>query len=118
VQSTKWDPPKALPLHDQHYPCEDHVETFDLSFEQGHDEATYLAKQICTRDGGCPILESCRQWATAHGEQGVWGGTDQEERRLYSRRHRRLTERITIANTVPLKPTSAPPRRRSEKRTA
>jgi hypothetical protein len=28
----------------------------------------------------CPLIASCREWATAHGEHGIWGGTTARER--------------------------------------
>ncbi|WP_224389052.1 WhiB family transcriptional regulator [Pseudonocardia sp. ICBG1293] len=35
------------------------------------------ARLVCT---GCPVRVACREWATATGEYGVWGGTTREER--------------------------------------
>ena len=35
------------------------------------------AKAICV---GCPALQPCLSWALEHDEQGVWGGTDEDER--------------------------------------
>jgi WhiB family transcriptional regulator, redox-sensing transcriptional regulator len=28
----------------------------------------------------CPLIVSCREWATRHGEHGIWGGTTARER--------------------------------------
>lgn len=36
------------------------------------------AKAVCQ---GCPVLESCRSYALAHGPEGIWGGTTESERR-------------------------------------
>lgn len=42
------------------------------------------AKKIC-RD--CPVKDPCLEWAMAHGQEtGVWGGTDEDERRALKRR--------------------------------
>lgn len=45
------------------------------------------AKQICE---GCPVRESCLDWAVqAHQDFGVWGGLDENERRALRRREAR-----------------------------
>ncbi len=37
------------------------------------------AKSACRR---CPVMERCLQWALETGQEyGVWGGTDEDERR-------------------------------------
>ncbi|MFE1028582.1 WhiB family transcriptional regulator [Streptomyces sp. NPDC058818] len=42
------------------------------------------AKAVCRR---CPVMERCLQWALESGqEHGVWGGTDEDERRRIRRR--------------------------------
>ncbi|MBB6080997.1 WhiB family transcriptional regulator [Streptomyces paradoxus] len=42
------------------------------------------AKAVCRR---CPVMERCLHWAMESGqEQGVWGGTDEDERRRMRRR--------------------------------
>lgn len=43
------------------------------------------AKKVCK---GCTVRDICLQWALANDEWGVWGGTTQDERRSYKRRHR------------------------------
>jgi WhiB family redox-sensing transcriptional regulator len=40
------------------------------------------AKLIC---GGCPVRAECLEYALEAGEEGVWGGTDDDERRELSR---------------------------------
>ncbi len=35
------------------------------------------ARLVCT---GCPVRVACREWATATGQHGIWGGTTGEER--------------------------------------
>lgn len=35
------------------------------------------ARLVCT---GCPVRVVCREWATATGQDGVWGGTTAGER--------------------------------------
>ncbi|MER5509332.1 WhiB family transcriptional regulator [Streptomyces sp. NPDC002766] len=42
-----------------------------------------LAKAVCRR---CPLMESCLEGALERGELGVWGGTDENERRRMKRR--------------------------------
>ncbi|MFF0337927.1 WhiB family transcriptional regulator [Streptomyces fimicarius] len=42
------------------------------------------AKAVCRR---CPVMERCLDWALESGQDyGVWGGTDEEERRRIKRR--------------------------------
>lgn len=41
-----------------------------------------LAKSICR---GCPVRARCLQLAIDNGEEGIWGGFDETERRLYMR---------------------------------
>ena len=42
------------------------------------------AKAICR---ACPVMERCLQWALESGqEHGVWGGTDEDDRRRMKRR--------------------------------
>ena len=41
-------------------------------------QPTRDAKSICRR---CPVRAECLEWALAHGEQGIWGGTSEHERR-------------------------------------
>ncbi|MFI8200461.1 WhiB family transcriptional regulator [Streptomyces sp. NPDC085942] len=46
------------------------------------------AKATCRR---CPVMDACLDWALDNGEQvGVWGGTDEEDRRRIQRRTARL----------------------------
>lgn len=46
------------------------------------------AKALCRR---CPVMEACLDWALETGQQdGVLGGTDEEERRRIQRRSARL----------------------------
>ncbi|MBT2414418.1 WhiB family transcriptional regulator [Streptomyces sp. ISL-12] len=41
------------------------------------------AKAVC---GHCPLIERCLQGALDRNEQGVWGGTDEDDRRRMKRR--------------------------------
>ncbi|MFF5256933.1 WhiB family transcriptional regulator [Streptomyces leeuwenhoekii] len=42
------------------------------------------AKAVCRR---CPVRKHCLQWALESGQEyGVWGGTDEDERRRMKRR--------------------------------
>ncbi|MCP9213296.1 WhiB family transcriptional regulator [Streptomyces cucumeris] len=44
------------------------------------------AKAVCRR---CPLMESCLQGALERNELGVWGGTDEDDRRGMKRRRAR-----------------------------
>ncbi|MEU3883085.1 WhiB family transcriptional regulator [Streptomyces californicus] len=46
------------------------------------------AKAICRRR--CTVMDACLDWALDNGVQGVWGGTDEEDRRRIQRRAARL----------------------------
>ncbi|WP_064273701.1 WhiB family transcriptional regulator [Streptomyces sp. RTd22] len=46
-----------------------------------------LAKEVCHR---CPVINQCLDYALESGvTHGVWGGTDEEERRMLRQRARR-----------------------------
>jgi WhiB family redox-sensing transcriptional regulator len=38
-----------------------------------------FAKRICN---GCPVRETCLDWAVRHHEYGIWAGSDERERVL------------------------------------
>ncbi|PLW68031.1 WhiB family transcriptional regulator [Streptomyces sp. SCUT-3] len=45
---------------------------------------TERAKKVCR---SCPAKDPCLEWAMTHSqESGVWGGTDEDERRALKRR--------------------------------
>lgn len=44
------------------------------------------AKAICAR---CPVWDECLTWATEQHEEGVWGGTTEDERRPRRSRRKR-----------------------------
>jgi WhiB family redox-sensing transcriptional regulator len=46
---------------------------------RGHSSAanTRRPKAVCAQ---CPVRGECLEWALAHGEEGIWGGTTREER--------------------------------------
>jgi WhiB family transcriptional regulator, redox-sensing transcriptional regulator len=51
------------------------------------------AKVVCRR---CTVVEDCLSWAVETGqESGVWGGTDEDERRAL--RRRALRTRVSTA---------------------
>ncbi|MCQ8833749.1 WhiB family transcriptional regulator [Streptomyces malaysiensis] len=53
------------------------------------------AKAVCRH---CPLMESCLQGALERGEAfGVWGGTDEDDRRRMKRRAARKRTRNTSA---------------------
>lgn len=45
--------------------------------EPGGNTTAARAKAICDN---CPVRAACLQWAKAEKEEGIWGGTTQEER--------------------------------------
>lgn len=52
------------------------------------------AKIVC---GGCPVREECLTWALTCNEQGVWGGTTDNERRALKRRAGRTRRGAGVA---------------------
>ncbi|MBH5338174.1 WhiB family transcriptional regulator [Streptomyces pactum] len=67
----------------------------DLFFPVGTGGAALLqaeeAKAVCRR---CPVMQQCLSWALESGqENGVWGGTGEEERRALIRRANRARKR-------------------------
>ncbi|MEU5958789.1 WhiB family transcriptional regulator [Streptomyces sp. NPDC047525] len=62
----------------------------ELFFPIGENSPALLqveeAKAVCRR---CPLMESCLQGALERNELGVWGGTDDNERRRMKRRSAR-----------------------------
>ena len=57
--------------------------------------STRMAKRICNGpdpakhpDEGCPVREQCLAYALARGEHGIWGGTDDGQRRRMMDRRR------------------------------
>ncbi|MFJ4787496.1 WhiB family transcriptional regulator [Streptomyces sp. NPDC088794] len=53
---------------------------------------TEQAKEVC---GRCPVRARCLRWALDTGEcLGVWGGTDETERRALQLRRRREEARL------------------------
>jgi WhiB family redox-sensing transcriptional regulator len=55
--------------------------------EPERDVRERKAKRVCRR---CPVAGACFEWALAEREQGVWGGTTEEERVSERRRRARL----------------------------
>lgn len=60
---------------------------YDMAVEGGvqAEEHIVIAKRLCL---GCPVRADCSEWAIATGQHGVWGGTDEEERRRIRRSRR------------------------------
>jgi WhiB family redox-sensing transcriptional regulator len=50
--------------------------------EQGDDKALAIAKSVCSE---CVFIDPCRDYAMRNHEQGVWGGTDERDRRSIQR---------------------------------
>ncbi|GGS48253.1 WhiB family transcriptional regulator [Streptomyces griseoviridis] len=70
----------------EHAACRD--EDPDLFFPIGSSGPalmqTQQAKAVCHR---CPVRDQCLRWALDTGQSiGVWGGTDENERRALKRR--------------------------------
>ncbi|MFM9499899.1 WhiB family transcriptional regulator [Streptomyces galilaeus] len=59
----------------------------ELFFPTGNTGPALLqieeAKAVCRR---CPLMESCLEGALERNDLGVWGGTDEDERRRLKRR--------------------------------
>ena len=72
----------------------------DIFFPISEDEAT-PAKAVC---GTCSVREACLEWALAAGEEGVWGGLTERERR----RLRRGGLAVTPADETPVASMGAP----------
>lgn len=59
--------------------------------EQGRTNDAELAKWICAR---CPLVNQCREWAIATGQDhGVWGGLS--GRQLQQERRQRQRQEVT-----------------------
>lgn len=57
-------------------------------------ETTEIAKAVCA---GCPVQVECLKFAVATNQQyGIWGGCDEEERRVLRRRWR--SERLGLGS--------------------
>ncbi|MBT2411441.1 WhiB family transcriptional regulator [Streptomyces sp. ISL-12] len=70
----------------EHAACR--AEDPDLFFPVGTSGPALLqteqAKAVCRR---CPVRDQCLEWALDTGQSiGVWGGTDENERRALKRR--------------------------------
>ncbi|MGH9151004.1 MAG: WhiB family transcriptional regulator [Acidimicrobiales bacterium] len=65
----------------------------DIFFPTSEDEAG-PAKSVC---GTCSVREACLEWALTSGEEGVWGGLTERERR----RLRRGGLAVTLAEETP-----------------
>lgn len=72
----------------------------DIFFPISEDEAT-PAKAVC---GTCSVREACLEWALAAGEEGVWGGLTERERR----RLRRTGLAVTLEEETPVASMGAP----------
>jgi WhiB family redox-sensing transcriptional regulator len=59
---------------------------FPLSSAEASDAERDQAKEVC---GGCPVRESCLEWALELGiDDGIFGGLTARERRTLERRTR------------------------------
>nr|WP_314223699.1 WhiB family transcriptional regulator [Streptomyces sp. DSM 40713] len=55
------------------------------------------AKAVCRR---CQVIEQCLQWALESGQEGVWGGLSEDERRSMKRRAARSRLQASRAATA------------------
>lgn len=62
---------------------------FNESRGRPSDADIWEAKLVCS---GCPEALKCLQWALDNDEQGVWGGTTDEERRKVGRKQKMTRE--------------------------
>lgn len=89
IVRTSYAPSADLPVNTNwraHAACRE--EDPDLFFPIGTTGLALLqieeAKAVCRC---CPVMEHCLQWALESGQEyGVWGGTDEDERRRMKRR--------------------------------
>lgn len=51
----------------------------DIFYEDGNEGS---AKAHCQR---CPVVVHCLEWALSRNEEGIWGGTNDAERRALKR---------------------------------
>ncbi|MEU2415136.1 WhiB family transcriptional regulator [Streptomyces sp. NPDC013099] len=93
IVNAVYAPSANLPVNTNwraHAACRD--EDPDLFFPIGTTGLAIVqaeeAKAVCRR---CPVMERCLQWALESGQDhGVWGGTDETDRRRIHRRATRL----------------------------
>lgn len=94
IVNAVYAPSADLPVNTNwrtHAACRD--EDPDLFFPIGTSGPAVVqaeeAKAVCRRR--CPVMETCLEWALENEEQvGVWGGTDEQDRRRIQRRAARL----------------------------
>ncbi|GGZ81265.1 WhiB family transcriptional regulator [Streptomyces rubiginosohelvolus] len=93
IVTAVYAPSTGLPVNANwrtHSACRD--EDPDLFFPIGTTGPAIVqaeeAKAVCRR---CPVMEACLDWALDSGQDhGVWGGTDENDRRRIHRRAARL----------------------------
>ena len=67
---------------------QDHELFFPVGTSEPALAQTEISKQICD---GCPVRETCLEWALdTCQDAGVWGGLDEEQRREIRRERRRV----------------------------
>lgn len=54
-----------------------------IFFPTGNSSELSQARKVC---GRCPVTKECLEFALKYGEDGVWGGTSERERRGMTRR--------------------------------
>lgn len=69
--------------------CHGKTELSTLFYVEGFP---FLALSICK---GCPVIDECLEFAIAHKEQGVWGGTSYAERKRISANSRLMRVPVT-----------------------
>lgn len=77
------------------------VENVDLFFPEpyskGSGEVSRAAKKVCNT-GPCPYRAECLAWALFNNEPGVWGGTDEINRRKMKKQAVPVTLGIRVAS--------------------
>jgi WhiB family transcriptional regulator, redox-sensing transcriptional regulator len=69
-------------------PCQQPTANPEWWFPVGSTGPAYRAQLEAAkaRCRPCPVRAACRDYAVRHGQQGIWGGTSEEDRREIRRR--------------------------------
>lgn len=64
------------------------AETDPELFFPERGESSFEARNVCA---DCPLRQPCLEYALAHKEYGVWGGTSERQRQRLRRQRRQAT---------------------------